>query len=270
QGEAPASPSMSKLAAGYGAAWGVAPKDVLQAVQASRTKLRGLAEAIGLKLPPDSAAQRLMAQPADAEAGAAGADPAAAEAATLVITPHPSMPPALPASDVLTAGIQDITHTLAQESFRLNEVLRMILETIYRALGFRCVVFALRDPKSGTLTGRFGLGEGVQALVSQFAVPLGDGRTPAADLLAAVCQKGSDLLIADAAVAQVAKRLPPWLQRCDQARTFLLLPLVMKGATFALIYADRAQAGSIAASEKELSLLRTLRSQAVMAFRQVA
>jgi hypothetical protein len=77
-------------------------------------------------------------------------------------------------------------------------------------------------------------------------------------------------LIADAAAAQIATRLPPWLQRNVQARTFLLLPLVMKGATFALIYADRAQAGSIAAGEKELSLLRTLRSQAVMAFRQAA
>jgi hypothetical protein len=178
------------------------------------------------------------------------------------------MPPSLPPSEVLTAGIQDITHTLAQESFRLNEVLRMILETIYRGLGFRCVVFALRDPKSGTLTGRFGLGEEVQALVSQFAVRLTDGRTPAQDLLAAVCDKGTDTLIADAAAAQVARRLPLWLQRTEQARTFLLLPLVMKGATFALIYADRAQAGSIAAGEKELSLLRTLRSQAVMAFRQ--
>jgi hypothetical protein len=168
----------------------------------------------------------------------------------------------------LTAGIQDITHTLAQESFKLNEVLRMILETIYRSLGFRCVVFALRDPKTGLLTGRFGLGDGAQALVSQFAVALGDGRTPPKDLLGAVCQKGSDTLIADASAPQLANRLPAWLQRIDGARTFLMLPLVMKGATFALIYADRAQANSIAAGEKELSLLRTLRSQAVMAFRQ--
>jgi len=134
----------------------------------------------------------------------------------------------------------------------------------------RCVVFALRDPKSGTLTGRFGLGDGVQALVSQFSVRLCDGRSPAQDLLAAVCHKGSDLLIADASAAQVAQRLPPWLRATAEARTFLLLPMTTKGATFALIYADRAQPGSIAASEKELSLLRTLRSQAVMAFRQAA
>jgi hypothetical protein len=56
--------------------------------------------------------------------------------------------------------------------------------------------------------------------------------------------------------------------RADRPGTFLLLPLLMKGSTFGLIYADRLQPGSIAAAEKELSLLRTLRNQAVMAFRQ--
>ncbi len=35
-----------------------------------------------------------------------------------------------------------------------------------------------------------------------------------------------------------------------------------------LIYADKGQAGSMAIDERELSLLRTLRNQAVMAFRQ--
>ena len=51
---------------------------------------------------------------------------------------------------------------------------------------------------------------------------------------------------------------------------FLLLPMLMKGAPFALIYADKAQPGGIALGEKELSLLRTLRNQAVMAFRQAS
>jgi len=44
----------------------------------------------------------------------------------------------------------------------------------------------------------------------------------------------------------------------------------MKGVPFALIYADKAQQGGIDLGEKELSLLRTLRNQAVMAFKQSA
>jgi len=46
--------------------------------------------------------------------------------------------------------------------------------------------------------------------------------------------------------------------------------MTMKGACFALIYADKADAGAIALGDKELSLLRTLRNQAVMAFRQAS
>ena len=44
----------------------------------------------------------------------------------------------------------------------------------------------------------------------------------------------------------------------------------LKGAPFALIYADKAQPGAIELGEKELSLLRTLRNQAVMAFKQAS
>jgi serine/threonine protein kinase len=257
------------LAARYAAALGVSARQMTQAFEASRRKLRELADAMGLRPESDSPARRLIESPcaAPSAAPAKGAPPAA-EATTLVVPRVQTVPPSALASDVLTAGIQDVTHTLAQESFRLNEVLRMILETMYRALGFRCVVFALKDPKTGVITGRFGLGEGAQALAAQFAVPLQSGPGKPQDLLAAVCQKGVDTLIADAAAANVAARLPAWLQRQQQAKTFLLLPMMMKGATFALIYADRAQPGSIAAGEKELSLLRTLRNQALMAFRQ--
>ena len=67
----------------------------------------------------------------------------------------------------------------------------------------------------------------------------------------------------------MAARLPAWYRKTLNAPSFLLLPLLMKGAPFAMIYADRAQPG-LELDEKELSLLRTLRNQAVMAFKQVS
>jgi hypothetical protein len=48
----------------------------------------------------------------------------------------------------------------------------------------------------------------------------------------------------------------------------LLLPLAIKGKPFGLIYADKAEKGELVLDEKELGLLRTLRNQAVMAFKQ--
>jgi hypothetical protein len=146
----------------------------------------------------------------------------------------------------------------------------MILETMYRALGFRRIVFCLRDPKTDTLTGRFGLGESVEVVSPVFRVPLKPAAGAAPDLFTAVCLKGADTLISDATVANIAARLPAWYRDKVNAPAFLLLPLLMKNAPFALIYADKAKPGAIELGEKELSLLRTLRNQAVMAFRQAA
>jgi len=152
------------------------------------------------------------------------------------------------------------------ENFKLNDVLRMILETMFRALGFRRIVFCLRDPKTQTLTGRFGLGEDAERVAANFKVPL----TSATDLFTAVCVKGADTLIKDATVANIGARLPAWYREHVNAPAFLLLPMQLKGAPFALIYADKAQPGGIELGEKELSLLRTLRNQAVMAFKQAS
>jgi len=112
------------------------------------------------------------------------------------------------AVEMMAAGIQDITNAMV-ETFKLNEVLRMILETIFRALGFRRVVFCLRDPKQDCLTGRFGLGEGVESLAPLFKIPLRVAATTQADLFAAVCQKGADTLITDATASILPNACPP-------------------------------------------------------------
>jgi hypothetical protein len=146
----------------------------------------------------------------------------------------------------------------------------MILEAMYRALGFRRVLFCLRDPKSGALVGRFLLGEGDDALRDAFRVAtrIVPGAPP--DLFTAVCLKGADTLIADATGATMRARLPAWFVRAIDAPAFLLLPLTVKNAPIGLIYADKAEPGAIMLGEKELSMLRTLRNQAVMAFRQAS
>ena len=173
-------------------------------------------------------------------------------------------------ADQLNAGIQHITDTLAGDSFRLNQVLRMVLETMHRALGFQRMVFCLREPGSGRLTGRFGLGDRAAELSPVFQVLLQWPAGQEPDLFGAVCLKARDTLIDDSGLPAVEPRLPGWYRRQVNAPSFLLLPMVMKGAPFALIYADQAQPGGLQVGERELALLRTLRNQAVMAFRQSA
>jgi serine/threonine protein kinase len=245
------------------------------AADVARTKLSQMAAAMGLHVAPQSPARRLLHNPVD-------------EAATQAFRPDDSLTPhqlqataPMPlddgdpdtlrhakAADMLAAGIQDITNTMVSDNFKLNEVLRMILETMYRGLRFRRVVFCLRDPKTETLTGRFGLGEGSDVVARLFKIPLRAAGGGAADLFSAIVMRAADTLIADATAANIAQRLPGWYRGEVYAPSFLLLPLTMKSAPFALIYADMARAGGIVLDEKELSLLRTLRNQAVMAFRQ--
>jgi len=128
------------------------------------------------------------------------------------------------------------------------------------------------DRYSGLVWGllRRMLGEGGDAVRDAFRVATRPAPGTAPDLFSAVCLKGADTLIADATTPAMRGRLPAWYLKALDAPAFLLLPLVVKGAPVGLIYADKAEAGAIALGEKELSLLRTLRNQAVMAFRQAS
>jgi len=167
------------------------------------------------------------------------------------------------AEAILTAGIQDISNTLV-EDFKLNDVLRIILETMYRAKGFKRVILCIRDAKNNAMVGRFGFGPDAPDVAKRFSFPL--SFTP--DIFHAALSKGVDILISDTNDPKIATRIPEWFRKGVAAETFLLFPLCIKGKPMALIYADRDHAGEIVISEKELSLLRTLRNQAVLAIKQ--
>ena len=262
------------------------PKDQFEsAVRGAQSHLQSMSAGLGIDLKADSKARRLM--PAELEVPTGNVNPATVvtnvaaagvpDDKTLVASPPGAPAPA--AQQVVTNiapdsaarmlalenGISSVTSALAGDSFKLNEVLRSILQTMHAALGFRCVVFGLRDPKTGVITGRVGLGGPAAALSAQFRVDVNPNGP--VDLLSVACKKAADTLISDASAENVRTRLPTWLQREADARSFVLLPMTMKSAPFALIYADCATAGGIVLGERELSLLRTLRNQAVMAFK---
>ncbi|MEI7429366.1 MAG: HDOD domain-containing protein [Betaproteobacteria bacterium] len=164
---------------------------------------------------------------------------------------------------ILMAGIQDISNTLV-EDFKLNDVLRIILETMYRAKGFRRVILCVRDGQTNSMLGRFGFGPEAQEISKRFNFPL--AFTP--DIFHAALSKGVDILISDTNDQKIASRIPEWFRKGINAGTFVIFPLCIKTKPVAMIYAECELAGEIIISEKELSLLRTLRNQAVMAIKQ--
>jgi hypothetical protein len=266
---------LSQVARHYAKTLGVNPSDVQNATVVARKKLVEMARAMDIRVTAGSAASKLLKLPAEGPSDHGDADDVQSDSllplelhATPVVAPSSLVSaPAVDTrhvSQTLTSGIQDITNAMV-EDFNLSDVLRMVLETMLRAMDFQRIVFCLRDAKTDTLTGRFGLGRDVETLSKAFHIPL---KVTATDLFAAVCLKGADTMISDATEARISARLPEWYKKRINAPTFLLLPLAIKGKPFGLIYADKAEKGELVLDEKELALLRTLRNQAVMAFKQ--
>jgi len=280
---------LAQVAKTYGRALGMSTEQLNAATAVARKKLLELAQAMEITVRPDSLAAHLLNHQLDAPQQAPANQMADPEADTLnanalhatqvmtqqmptLVSSEPTgailalaQPGADSRAQTLTAGVQDITNAMV-EDFKLSDVLRMIMEAMFRALDLHRIVFCMRDPKTDTLTGRFGLGTGVESVVKQFNVPLHSHGTP--DLFATICLKAADTLISDASDPRIVQRLPAWYSQAYNAPTFLVLPLVLKGKPFGLIYADMAHKGGLLVDEKELSLLRTLRNQAVMAFKQ--
>ena len=230
-------------------AWGaaqVAPDDRLPPLD------DGLADSA---LPDFAAVQAVADPPLEAVAAVVAADGAGGAAA--------GKGDGVARTATLLAGIQDVSNALLSD-FRLNDVLRITLETMYRAMGFRRVILCVRDQRSNSMLGRFGFGPDALEVARRFRFSL----VFSPDIFHAALANGVDILISDTSDPKIAARIPDWFRKAVAAETFVVLPLCIKRSPVAMIYADRAQAGEIVISGQELSLLRTLRNQAVLAIKQ--
>lgn len=173
------------------------------------------------------------------------------------------VPPPPDAEAILSAGIQDVTNTLV-EDFQLNDVLRMVLETIYRSLGFKHALMMIRDNKQNKMAARFGFGENVNGLIPRFHFSL----VFEPDVFHLAVEKGLDIVIEDVRAENIASKIPQWYHSTVSSQCFLLLPVVVNKKTIGLIYADMQAANSFKMTKQQLTLLKTLRNQAILAIKQ--
>jgi len=124
------------------------------------------------------------------------------------------------AQAILTAGIQDISNTMVDD-FKLNDILRIILETMYRAMGFQRVLLCIKDPRNRTMQGRFGFGPDASELARKFRFSL--DFTP--DIFHAAMKNGVDILISNVDETKISARIPDWFRAATTARTFVIFPL---------------------------------------------
>ncbi|WP_395403431.1 HDOD domain-containing protein [Pseudoduganella sp. UC29_106] len=165
------------------------------------------------------------------------------------------------ARELLLSGVQEVTQMRATGRSKVNELIQAVLETLYRSMGFRFATVALKDVKSGQFRARIAFGEQHVQRATRFAFPL-QGK----DLFHLAMENDADLMIADASVPKIRDLLPEWhLKLLPDARSFIVLPLVVQGVQLGLFYADRSQPAPEGVPPDETSLIRALKGQVLAA-----
>jgi HD-like signal output (HDOD) protein len=174
---------------------------------------------------------------------------------------HPSGKPRN-ARELLLAGVQDVTQMRASGQGKVNEVVLAVLETLYTAMGFRFATAVLKDVRAGQYRARVSFGAQGARLQAGFVFPAASGR----DLFQLAMDNDADLMISDATSPKIRDLLPAWhRQLLPDARSFIVLPLVVGRAQIGLFYADRTELAPEGVPPDEASLIRALKGQVLAA-----
>jgi HD-like signal output (HDOD) protein len=172
------------------------------------------------------------------------------------------------ARELLLAGVQDVTQMRAAGGHKVNDVVLAVLETLYTAMGFRFATVVLKDVRSGQYRARVSFGADKAATQAGFAFSAAAGSTPNAsrDLFYLAMANNADLMISDASSPKIRDLLPAWhRQLLPDARSFIVLPLVVGQAQLGLFYADRIQTAPEGVPPDETSLIKALKGQVLAA-----
>ena len=104
---------------------------------------------------------------------------------TAFVTDTPTDLPAL-----LINGIQDITSTLVGE-YDLNDVLTIILETMYRGFGLNCALLFIMEANQNKMRARLGFGKNLKTAIKNLSFDPGKSR----DVFSLAVVQGKDTSI---------------------------------------------------------------------------
>ena len=174
---------------------------------------------------------------------------------------HPSGKPHN-ARDLLLAGVQDVTQMLASDQIKLNDMILLVLETLYSAMGFRFATACLREVQSGRYTARVAIGELYEERQKGFVCPPKEENS----IFHLAMLNNADLMISDASAPKIQNLLPQWHKELlPDTRSFILLPLVIQQKPLGFFYADRIMTADEGVPPDETALIKTMKSQLIAA-----
>ncbi len=251
---------LEQIGARYAAAVPVPPRRLETVLVTSAARLESLSSALHIS-------------PRDLELSAPGLVRAAAPRTVAAAPPPaprlrprrrlPGTPSRARRRRIFLSSLEEIVFALSHE-YPLNDVLMMVLEGMYRGIGFEHVVLLLVTPDRTVLRGRFGLGARAQQIVAELYV----GLRPPQGLFAEVVTGPREVDVLDLTDPVAAAGLPPRFVELVGTQACLLVPLVVHGVPIGAFYVDRSSAdGPI--TEAERRDLRLLANHAALAFQHV-
>ncbi len=174
------------------------------------------------------------------------------------------IPPANGDSEsLLMEGLQEVTNLLLTQP-GLPQLCNIVLETMYRAMAFQRIIICLKDRSGVYIEGKTGFGNDMDSFRKDFRFPL----AWSADVFHAAIRKGVDVYISDSTDPHIRKDLPEWYKRISNAGSFLVFPLVINKRPLGLIYGDHPSVDGLCMSGNTLNLLKSLRNQIILGFRE--
>jgi hypothetical protein len=162
------------------------------------------------------------------------------------------------ARDLLLAGVRDVTEMMSSGRCKANDLIMLVLETLYHSLGFRFATICLRDVKTNQLRARISLGDDNAARQAGFAFSLGNER----DLFCLAIENDADLLISNSTEPKIRNLIPAWHKALlPDAKSFIVLPLIVQKKPVGLFYADRTEFALEGVPADETALIKTLKGQ---------
>ncbi len=156
----------------------------------------------------------------------------------------------------LSQAILDLRTAMIRQEER-DACLDIAAQAVWRHLDCRQVVLVVLEPASGIFLARGVWGGDTELMRAHFRFSTSD----ATDAFSTLCAKGADALIRDATVPGLAAKLPAWFRTHVAAPAFMLLPISDGQRTAAALYADHAQPDGFKLSDRDLSLMRSLRDE---------
>jgi HD-like signal output (HDOD) protein len=166
--------------------------------------------------------------------------------------------------EILSRGVQEVATSLL-EDFSVSDILRMILEVMFRGMDFSNVVICIKNSKTMLMEGRFAFGLNTNAIKNSFRFTVD---AAAKDVFNTAIARGADILVNDVSDYRVAPLIPEWFKVLLDSETFMLMPIVVNKISLGLIYADKPMAGDLNLDTQVLRYLKTLRDQAILAIKQ--